>query len=120
MRAIRKAAEFIDDRQLPLPRQDYLEMVEMCLKFNVFMLEDHEYAQQYGLAMGSPLSPTAACLFMELLEEEQFKNTGWSINNRTILNCSHFIARRYFFNPFSPKRSIHTGKLRRQHEFANA
>ena len=46
--------------------------------------------------------------------------TGWSINNRTILNCSHFLARRYFFNPFSPKRSIHTGKLRQQHEFPNA
>ena len=46
--------------------------------------------------------------------------TGWSINNRTILNCSHFLARRYYFNPFSPKRSIHTGKLRQQHEFTNA
>ena len=32
--------------------------------------------------------------------------TGWSINNRTILNCSHFLARRYFCNPFSPKRSV--------------
>ena len=46
--------------------------------------------------------------------------TGWSINNRTILNCSHFLARRYFSNPFSPKQSIHTGKLRQQHEFTNA
>ena len=74
MRAIGKAKEFIDDRQLPLPRHDYLEMVEMCLRFNVLMFEEHEYAQQYGLAMGSPLSPAAACLFMELLEEEKFKN----------------------------------------------
>ena len=40
--------------------------------------------------------------------------------NKTILNCSHFFARRYFFNPFSPKRSMHTGKLPQQHEFANA
>ena len=46
--------------------------------------------------------------------------TGWSINNRTILNCSHFLARRFFFNLFSPKRSIHIGKLPQQHEFANA
>ena len=35
------------------------------------------------------------------------------------MNCSHFLSRRYFFNPFSPKRSIRTGKLP-QHEFANA
>ena len=47
-------------------------------------------------------------------------HTGWSINNRTILNCSHFLARRYFFDLFSPKGSIHTGKLPQQHEFANA
>ena len=47
-------------------------------------------------------------------------HTGWSINNRTILNCSHFLARRYFSNPFSPKWSIHTGKLSQQHEFVMA
>ena len=45
------------------------------------------------------------------------ETTGWSINNRTILNCSHFLARRYLSNPFSPKWSIHTGKLSQQHEF---
>ena len=50
----------------------------------------------------------------------KFAATGWSINNRTILNCSHFLPKRYFFNPFSPKRSIHAGKLPQQHEFANA
>ena len=49
------------------------------------------------------------------------QSTGWSINNsRTILNCSHFLARRYFSNPFSPKWSIHTGKLSQQHEFVMA
>lgn len=74
MRAIRTAVGSIDDRQLPLPRHDYLELVELCLKFNAFIFEGHEYVQQYGLAMGSPLSPAAACLFMELLEEEKFKN----------------------------------------------
>ena len=41
--------------------------------------------------------------------------TGWSINNRTILNCSHFLAGRYFCNPFSPKWSVHIGKLSQQH-----
>ena len=46
--------------------------------------------------------------------------TGWFINNRTILNCSQFLANDIFFNPFSPKQSIHTGKLPQQHEIANA
>ena len=49
-----------------------------------------------------------------------YVDTGWSINNRTILNCSQFLAKRYFFNPFSPKQSIHSGKLPQQHEIANA
>ena len=74
MHAINTVVKFIDERQLPLPRNDYLELIDLCLKFNVFMFEEQEYAQQYGLAMGSPLSPAAACLFMELLEQEQFKN----------------------------------------------
>ena len=52
--------------------------------------------------------------------EAEMQYTGWSINNRTILNCSHFLARRHFFNPFSPKRSIHTVKLPQQQWFANA
>ena len=39
---------------------------------------------------------------------------GGSINNRSILNCSHFLTRRYFSKPFSPKWSIHTGKLSQQ------
>ena len=64
------------------------------------------------------------CIFMQKVNNWQFGkstlHTGWSINNRTILNCSQFLAKRYFFNPFSPKQSIHTGKLPQQHEFANA
>ena len=59
-------------------------------------------------------------LVMGSWEPRILKCTGWSINNRTILNCSHFLARRQFFNPFSPKRSIHTGKLPQQQWFANA
>ena len=39
---------------------------------------------------------------------------------RTILICSHFLARRYFSNPFSHKRSIRIGKLPQQHDFVKA
>ena len=35
-------------------------------------------------------------------------------------NCSHFLDRRYFSNPFSPKGSIHIGKLSQQHYFVMA
>ena len=74
MHAINTVVKFTDERQLPLPRDNYLELVDLCLKFNRFMFEEQEYAQQYGLAVGSPLSVAAACLFMELLEQEQYEN----------------------------------------------
>ena len=73
--------------------------------------------QQQPRSQGNHLS--APCCY-ERARSAKRVSTGWSINNRTILNCSHFLARRYFFNSFSPKRSIHTGKLRQQHEFTNA
>ena len=47
-------------------------LVKLCLKFNPFTFNDEEYAQRDGLAMGSPLSPVAACIFMETLEKEEF------------------------------------------------
>ena len=42
------------------------------MNFGCFSFNDEEYIQRIGLAMGSPLSPVAACLFMEVLEESHF------------------------------------------------
>ena len=33
-----------------------------------------EYVQHSGLAMGSPLSPVSACLYMEWLEKHRYQN----------------------------------------------
>ena len=80
--AIEKALAGIPNDALPLPRKDYLALVKLCLKFDPFTFNDEEYAQRDGLAMGSPLSPVAACIFMETLEEEEFskimgEDTTW-------------------------------------------
>ena len=72
IKAIEKALAGIPNDSLPLPRKDYLALVKLCLKFNPFTFNDEEYAQRDGLAMGSPLSPVAACIFMETLEKEEF------------------------------------------------
>ena len=45
-----------------------MELLEACATFNVFKFEESEYEQCHGLAMGSPLSPVLAQLFMENLE----------------------------------------------------
>ena len=52
------------------------------MKFGCFSYNGEEYIQNSGLAMGSPLSPVAACLFMEMLEASHFlqiigKNSIW-------------------------------------------
>ena len=39
-----------------------------------FKFNSDEYRQHSGLAMGSPLSPVAACLYMEWLEKEHFQS----------------------------------------------
>ena len=70
--AIEKVVKSIKDEDLPLPKKDYLKLVALCMKFNCFSYNSEEYVQCSGLSMGSPLSPVAACLFMETLEETHF------------------------------------------------
>ena len=55
-------------------------MVKLCLKFDPFIFNEEECAQLEGLAMGSPLSPVAACLFMEMLEDQFTKIMGRDTN----------------------------------------
>ena len=73
MDAIEKVLANIPKDSLPLPKKkDYLALVKSCLNFDPFVFNNEEYAQHQGLAMGSPLSPVASCLLMEMLEKEKF------------------------------------------------
>ena len=74
MKAIELALSGISSDELPVPKSDLLKLVELCLDFQAFIYGGEEFAQANGLAMGSPLSPVAACLYMELLEKEHFEN----------------------------------------------
>ena len=58
---------------LPLPEEDFLEVLELCVKFNTFTFNDEEYRQTHGMAMGSPLSAVLCSLFMEDLERGPIK-----------------------------------------------
>ena len=69
-KAIEKALSGIPENYLPLPKGDYFSLIKLCLSFSPFIFNGQEYAQIEGLAMGSPLSPAAACLFMEMLEDQ--------------------------------------------------
>ena len=61
-----------DNDRLPLPKHYYLRLLEMCLALDTVTFGDAIFEQYRGLAMGSPLSPVLACLFMETLETRHF------------------------------------------------
>ena len=72
MVAIRESIQNVAPNNFPIPKSHFLELVELCLNFQAFTFHDDEYSQIHGLAMGSPLSPVAACLFMEMMERDHF------------------------------------------------
>ena len=72
LKAINEVINMIDERSLPLPKTQYLDLISLCMSFNAFSFNGKEYAQLNGLAMGSPLSPVAACFYMERMEDEKF------------------------------------------------
>ena len=73
MEAVERTVQNIPDNQLPIPRQYYVKLIRLCVEFNSFQFEGTEYEQITGLAMGSPLSPVLAQLFMEVLEHDHYK-----------------------------------------------
>ena len=49
---------------------DIILLLEFCLKNTYFSLQDQFYEQVEGAAMGFPVSPTVANLYMEYLEQK--------------------------------------------------
>ena len=49
---------------------DIILLLEFCLKNTHFFFQDQFYKQQEGAAMGSPVSPIVAILYMEYLKQK--------------------------------------------------
>lgn len=65
-----------------LPVKVIMELLDLCTKCNFFELEGKIYRQDEGMAMGSPLSPIFANIFMEEFERKalalaEFKPKVW-------------------------------------------
>ena len=73
MKAIEKAVNAMTEDSFPVPKEDFLKLIRLCLAYGSFTFNDVEYEQHQGLAMGSPLSPVAAGLYMELLEDDHYQ-----------------------------------------------
>ena len=56
MEALSQALDISGDLELPVPKEDYIRLVRLCLEFGCLDFEGDEYTQINGLAMGSPLS----------------------------------------------------------------
>ena len=55
------------------------ELLEICLKTTYFLYDDVIYSQVEGAAMGSPVSPIVANLFMEWFEERAIQSFMYEI-----------------------------------------
>ena len=66
----------IDEKiiNVPIPKDCFLDLLRLCVNHNYFQFEKKFYRQKFGIAMGSPLSPVLANLFMEYIESELLPN----------------------------------------------
>ena len=55
--------------------QHIISLLEFCLRSNYFTFQDRLYEQQEGAAMGSPISPIVANLFMEDFEKRAIESS---------------------------------------------
>ena len=58
------------DNAFNLESEDVVKLLEFVLTTTYFTFRGKIYRQQFGTAMGSPVSPIAANIFMEALEQE--------------------------------------------------
>lgn len=63
-------------KRTPLSVPKICELVQFCMKATVFQYQEDFYEQREGLAMGNPLSPTLAEIFMQDLEEKCIASFG--------------------------------------------
>ena len=60
---LREDSSLID--RTPIPASDLCLPIKLCLKSTYFQFQDTFFEQLEGAAMGSPLSPVVANLYME-------------------------------------------------------
>lgn len=69
--AVQLARERFETNQI---NADLANLIELCINSTYFAFNEQLYEQTEGMAMGSPLSPALANLFMEAFEENLLEN----------------------------------------------
>ena len=52
-----------------IPRKNIIELIRLCVEDSSFVFEGKFYTQKFGMAMGNPLSPVLANIYMEYFEK---------------------------------------------------
>lgn len=68
----KKAILGISDVDLPAPMTAFIKLVYLRIIFCSFGFREEEFVQQNEVAMGSPLGGLAACLYMEIIDQEHY------------------------------------------------
>ena len=83
---------FLNKRASPDPPTDTLiRLAELVLNKNTFSFRDEVFSQMNGVAMGTKMGPSYACLFMGHLEHtllQQYKKPVPEIYNRSSMTAS--------------------------------
>ena len=58
---------------IPVTKKKFIDLIRLVLDDNVFTANEGFYRQKEGLAMGNPLSPILANIFMEYFESQLLK-----------------------------------------------
>lgn len=67
-------SDTLDSTPLPFPKDVIIELIKLCIKDCKFEFNGKYYAQQFGMAMGNPLSPVLSNLYMEFFEKHLLSN----------------------------------------------
>lgn len=54
---------------IPIPVPNFISLIDVCMKQNLFSFVDTFHAQVHGASMGGSLSPVLASLYMEFFED---------------------------------------------------
>ncbi|XP_069986355.1 uncharacterized protein [Penaeus vannamei] len=74
IQAVERVIGSMVDDGLQLPKHYFIYLVKLCVDFGFFEFAGEEYQQISGLAMESPLSSFLACLSMETLERDHYRD----------------------------------------------
>ena len=59
---------------IPILKEAFLNLIRLGTENNLFQFEGGYYCQRFGVAMGGPLSPGLAKIFIEMFETELLTN----------------------------------------------